>query len=160
MTLAEFSEICQGIGSAAFIASLIFIGIEIHQNTNSARAASHHAVSEALNRINLMWARNGEATRIWLLGLGDRAGLTREERWRFDSMLRAYLHVCETMYAQARLGAGDRGIVLAEEHGIRTVFSSAGAREWWAENPFGFSPEFRAYVERLNRSGIGGGSEA
>jgi hypothetical protein len=95
--------------------------------------------------------RNGEATRIWLSGLSDRCALTPEERWRFDSTVRAYLHVCETMYTQANLGAGDFGIVTAEENGIKTVFSSQGVREWWAGNPFGFSPEFRDYVERLTK---------
>ncbi len=149
ITLAELSTISQAVSSAAVVASLIFVGVQIRQNTKSARAASHHAVSEALNRINLLWAENSEVTRIWLLGMGDRGALTPEDRWRFDSMVRAYLHVCETMYTQAGLGAGDRSIVLAEEDGIKAVFSSAGAREWWAENPFGFSPKFRAYVEEL-----------
>ena len=149
ITLAELSQLSQAVSSAAVVASLIFVGVQIRQNTKSARAASHHAVSEALNRINLLWAQNSEVTRIWFLGMSDRGALTPEDRWRFDSMLRAYLHVCETMYTQAGLGAGDRGIVLAEEDGIKTVFSSAGARDWWADNPFGFSPKFRAYVEKL-----------
>ncbi len=149
ITLAELSQLSQAVSSARVVASLIFVGVQIRQNTKSAQAASHHAVSEALNRINLLWARNGEVARLWLLGMSDRGALTAEDRWRFDSLVRAYLHVCETMYTQARLGAGDRGIVLAEEDGIKTVFSSAGAKEWWAENPFGFSPEFRAYVEKL-----------
>lgn len=152
MTLAELSEISQTLGSAAVVASLIFVGVQIRQNTKATQAASHQAVSEALNRINLLWARNSEVTRVWLSGLNDRAALTPEERWRFDSTVRAYLHVCETMYTQAALGAGDMGIVLAEENGIKTVFSSAGVREWWAENPFGFSTEFRGYVERLTAS--------
>ena len=99
--------------------------------------------------MNLLWARNGEATGIWLSGMSDRRALTPEDRWRFDSMLRAYLHVCETMHTQAGLGAGDSGIVVAEEDGIRSVFSSGGVKEWWAENPFGFSPEFRKYVDSL-----------
>jgi hypothetical protein len=41
---------------------------------------------------------------------------------------------------------------LAEENGIRFVFSSPSVREWWAENPFGFSVEFRAYIDRLLKS--------
>jgi hypothetical protein len=109
------------------------------------------AVSEALNRINLLWAWNAEVTRLWLAGMQDRRSLTPEERWRFDSTVRAYLHVCETMYTQADLGAGDMGIVLAEENGIKTIFSSAGVQDWWAENPFGFSTEFRKYIEKLTK---------
>ena len=149
MNLAEISQISQSLGSAAVVASLIFVGSQIRQNTRATRAASHHAVSEALNRVNLLWARNKEMTRIWLAGMSDRGALTPEERWRFDSTVRAYLHVCETMYMQADLGAGDLGIVAAEENGIRTIFSSEGVKEWWAENPFGFSPEFRNYVGKL-----------
>ena len=151
MALTEISQISQMLGSAAVVASLIFVGFQIRHNTKATRAASHHAVSEALNRVNLLWARNSEVTRIWLSGMTDRRALTPEERWRFDSTIRAYLHVCEAMYTQADLGAGDCGIVRAEEDGIKTVFLSEGVREWWAENPFGFSPAFRNYIERLTK---------
>lgn len=149
MNIAEVSQIAQSLGSAAVVASLIFVGSQIRQNTRATRAASHHAVSEALNRINLLWARNRDMSRIWLAGMSDRCALTPEERWRFDSTVRAYLHVCETMYMQADLGAGDLGIVAAEENGIKVIFSSEGVKEWWADNPFGFSPEFRDYVGKL-----------
>ena len=151
MTLAEISQISQTLGSAAVVASLIFVGVQLRQNTKATRASSHHAVSEALNRVNLLWARNSEAARIWLSGLSDRRALSPEDRWRFDSMMRAYLHVCETMYTQADLGAGDAGIVIAEENGIKAVFLSDGVKEWWVENPFGFSPSFRSYVEKLTK---------
>jgi hypothetical protein len=149
MNLSEISQIAQTLGSAAVVASLLFVGFQIRQNTKVTQAASHHAVSEALNRINLLWARNPEVTQIWLAGIKHRDALTPEERWRFDSTVRAYLHVCETMYTQAALGVGDAGIVAAEENGIRSVFSSEGVRQWWAENPFGYSAQFRKYVGTL-----------
>ena len=149
MTLAEIYQISQTVSAAAIVASLIFVGVQIRQSAQATRAASHQAVSEALNQINLLWAQSGEVTRIWLAGTQDRRVMTPEERWRFDSTVRAYLHVCETMYTQASLGAGDVGIVLAEENGIKTVFLSDGVREWWAENPFGFSAEFRRYIGKL-----------
>ena len=152
MTLVDFSQISQMIGSASVVASLIFVGVQIRQNTKTTQASSHHAVSEALNRINILWAQNSDVTRIWLLGIKDRGALTPEDRWRFDSTLRANLHICETMYIQAALGAGDAGILIAEENGIKSVFSSAGVREWWVENPFGFAPEFRRYVEKVTTS--------
>jgi len=156
MTITEIADISQTLGSAAVVASLVFVGVQIRQNTKATRATSHHAISEALNRINLFWARNGEVTKLWLTGMHDRHALTPEERWRFDCTARAYLHVCETMYTQAALGAGDIGIVKAEENGIKTVFSSVGVREWWTENAFGFSTEFRNYIEKLTAIGRSG----
>ena len=149
MALAEVYQISQTVSSVAVVASFLFVGFQIRQNIKATRAASHHAVSEALNRLNLLWAQESEVTRIWLLGMNDRQALTPVERWRFDSMVRAYLHVCETMYTQADLGAGDPGIVAAEEDGIRMVFSSESVKDWWATNPYGFSTDFRKYVDTL-----------
>lgn len=152
MTLEDIYYISQIVAVAGIFASLVFVGLQIRQNTLATRAASHNAVSAALNEVNRMFAENADLTRIWLAGQTNRQSLTPEERWRFDSLMRAYMHVCETMYVQASLGAGDKGVMLAEEDGIRAVFASPGSREWWTENPYGFSREFRAYVARLAKS--------
>jgi len=45
------------------------------------------------------------------------------------------------------VGAGEDGLLLAEERSLATLLSTAGVREWWAENPYAFSPEFRSYVQ-------------
>jgi hypothetical protein len=152
MTLEEINYISQIFGVALIFASLVFVGLQIRQNTLATRAASHNAVSNALNEINRMFAENADLTKIWLTGMADRQALTPEERWRFDSTSRAYMHVCETMYIQAGLGAGDKSVLHAEEEGIKRVLASPGCREWWTENPYGFCPEFRSYVAKLARS--------
>jgi hypothetical protein len=152
MTLEEINYISQIFGVVLIFASLVFVGLQIRQNTLATRAASHNAVSNSLNEINRMFAENGDLAKIWLTGMADRQALTPEERWRFDSTARAYMHVCETMYVQAGLGAGDKSVLHAEEEGIKLLFTSPGMRDWWAENPYGFCPEFRNYVAKLARS--------
>lgn len=149
MTLEDIYYVGQTIAVVAIVGSLAFVGVQIRQNTRATRAASHNSVSDSLNEINRMFAENADLTKIWLAGLNDRAGLTAEDRWRFDSTLRAYMHVCVTMFIQAGLGAGDKGIMFAEEQGMRMVMRSPGPREWSDQNPYGFCTEFRAYVEGL-----------
>lgn len=150
MTLETVYYISQIVAVVGIFASLIFVGVQIRQNTAATRAASHHSVSDSLNEINRMFAENADLTKIWLAGMADRKALTNEERWRFDATARAYFHVCETMYIQASLGAGDKSIMLAEEEGIRSTMAFPGLREWWAENPYGFCAPFRAYVAKLS----------
>jgi hypothetical protein len=152
MTLENIYYIGQTIAVLALVLSLVFVGVQILQNTRATRAASHNAVSDSLNEVNRMFAENADLTTIWLKGLSDRQALSAEERWRFDSVLRAYMHVCETMFIQAGLGAGDKGIMLAEADGIRVVMTSPGPREWRDENPYGFCAEFRAYADSLAKS--------
>jgi hypothetical protein len=151
MTFEEINAIGQTVAAVATVASLVFVGLQIRQNTRATRAASHNSVSDSLNEINRMFAENADLTKIWLAGMADRQALTAEERWRFDATARAYMHVCETMFIQAGLGAGDKSVLLAEEEGIRRVMASPGVREWWAENPYGFCTEFRTYVAKLTR---------
>ena len=149
MTIADISSIGQALAAVATVLSLVFVGYQIRQNTRATRAAAHHSVSNSLNEINRMFAENADLTKIWVAGLQDRKQLSAEEQWRFDSICRAYMHVCETMFVQTELGSGHDGVHLAEENGIRTIMASPGSREWWDENPFGFGPEFRSYVAGL-----------
>ena len=149
MTLEDINYISQTVAAVAILASLIFVGVQIRQNTAATRAASHHAVSDSFNELNRMFAESAEVTRIFIAGRADRQTLTEEERWRFDSAMRAYMHVCETMFIQAGLGVGDKGIWFAEQEGIRAILTFPGTRDWWDENPFGFCAEFRAFVATL-----------
>ena len=149
MTFENIYYVSQIIAVGAVVVSLVFVGVQIRHNTIATKAASHGAVSTALNEINRLFAENADVTKILLSGMSDRQALTEEDRWRFDAMARAYFHVCETMFIQARLGAGDKGVMKAEESGIKTVLASHGVKEWWAENPFGFCAEFRAHIDTL-----------
>ena len=149
MTTANVSDIAQTLAAVATVLSLLFVGVQIRQNTRATRAASHNSVSNSLNEINRMFAENADLTRIWLAGMQDRKKLSAEDRWRFDATARAYLHVCETMFVQAELGSGHEGVHLAEEKGMAAIMASPGVAEWWAENPFGFCAEFRSYVARV-----------
>ena len=149
MTIENISNIAQALAAVATVVSLLFVGVQIRQNTGATRAAAHHNVSNSLNELNLMFAPNADGTKTFVAGMQDRKALSLEEKWRFDSVIRAYMHVCETMFVQAELGSGDDSIRLAEEEGIKTVMASPGSREWWDENPYGFCTEFRSYVAGL-----------
>lgn len=149
MTATDISNFVQVLAAAATVLSLLFVGYQIRQNTRATRATAHHNVSNSLNQLNLMFAENADVTKIYLAGMNDRKALSPEERWRFDSAMRAYMHVCETMFVQTELDTGDDSIHFAEAEGIKTVMASPGSREWWEENPYGFCAEFRSYVAGL-----------
>ena len=139
------------IGALAVLATLVYLALQVRQNTLQMKATSHQAISDSLNHINILFAENSAMSQIWLKGCDDRSSLTLEEKWRFDATARAYMHVCETMFFQAETGTGDRTVQLAEERGMVMILSTPGCHEWWAENPYGFGVEFRDYVERVTR---------
>jgi hypothetical protein len=51
------------------------------------------------------------------------------------------------MHCQARVGAGEIDLVIAEERSLKDLLSGSGVREWWSQNPYAFGAEFRSYIE-------------
>ena len=131
------------IGALVVFLTLVYLALQIRQNTHATRAASHHAVTDALNQLNLALAENEEVASIWVSGMNDRSSLTEIRRERYDALLRAYMHACDTMYYQAQVGAGDNGLWKAEERYLALILNSPGGKDWFEENSFSISPSFK-----------------
>jgi hypothetical protein len=149
MTLEEIYYIGQTIAVVLILVSIIFVGIQVRQNTAATRAALHQSFTGAMNHLNATMAQSPELSRIWLTGVKDRTALNETERWQFDMLCLSYFHVFDTMHYQTRTGVGETKLLKAEENGLRTLISLPGIRSWWDENPYGYSAEFRAYAESL-----------
>ena len=149
MTLGQLGSLGEFLAAIATLATLIYLALQIRQNTRATRAASHHAITDSMNRGNLSITRDAEVARIWVTGNADRRALSEEERARYDMLVLSYFHVFDTLHYQARVGAGDKDLLVAEERGLAYLFTLPGIREWWDENPYAFSPEFRSYIEQF-----------
>ncbi|MBW2241516.1 MAG: hypothetical protein JRH01_05975 [Deltaproteobacteria bacterium] len=135
------------LAAIATLVTLVYLALQIRQNTRATRSASHHAITEALNQSNRLVTGDPDVARIWVAGKADRGALSDEDRERFDLHMLAYFHVFDTLHYQVRTGAGDRELLLAEEKSFAHLFSHPGVSEWWEANPYAFSPEFRSYME-------------
>ena len=147
MTIQDLGSLGELVAAIATVVTLIYLAFQIRQNTTATRAASFHAVTDARNQVNLSITQNSDLARIVTQGGADRSSLSPEDRLRFDYTCLAYVHVVESMHYQASVGAGERGLVEAEERTLLDLLLSPGVREWWLENPYAFGPEFRSYIQ-------------
>ena len=152
MTLGELGSVGEFIAAIATLATLVYLALQIRQNTLATRAASHHAITDVMNKTNHLVIGDAEVARIWVAGRADRSALDDEELERFDNLLLSYFHVFETLHYQARVGAGDNELLLAEEKSFAHLLSLPGVSEWWTENPYAFSPVFLSYMEGFRSS--------
>ncbi len=58
MDLQQIYYVGEFFGVVAVVASLLFVGVQMRQNTWATRATSHHAITDAINQINLAIAQN------------------------------------------------------------------------------------------------------
>ena len=151
MSISDLGSLGEFISSVIVLVTLIYLAVQIRQNTYATRATSHHAITVSLNELNFTLATNDSAVKIWQSGMKDRAALNDIERDQFDALIRAYMHVCDTMYYQAQVGAGDHGLWKAEQRYVGVVLTTKGGNEWWQENYPSISVDFRRAVDEIIR---------
>jgi hypothetical protein len=142
--LGNFGEF---VGAIAVVFTLAYLAVQIRQNTRATAAASHHAVTNSLNQGNIAMAQDAELAQIWVTGCADRESLGEADQQRLDMLLLAYFHVFDSLFYSAKIGTGERDLLLAEEKGFSYLMNLPGVYDWWEENPYAFSAEFRSYME-------------
>ncbi|NIP14174.1 MAG: hypothetical protein GWM88_05360 [Pseudomonadales bacterium] len=153
MSIMELGALGEFLGSLGVIATLAYLAVQIRHNTRATQTASHHAITDSLNQGNIAQASDPELARIWLSGSEDRASLSDVDRQRLDMLLLAYFHVFDSLFYSANRGTGEQSLLAAEEKGFAHLMKLPGVRDWWDENPYAFSPEFRSYMEGFAQGG-------
>jgi len=139
--------ISEALGVIVVIASLIFVGLQVRQNSEEIRSSNYHAVTDSFNSWNLAVAESTELATLWRKGLDSYNELNGEEKIQFGFLMRAAFRIWDTLYYQSRHGTGDTTLWEAERKNVEVLFSTPGCRSWWREHPYGFSADLAAYIE-------------
>jgi len=91
-TVGILSEV---VASAAVVVSLIYLSVQIRQNTSATRTETSSYIDEALGRMLSAIRSDSEFAGIWLKGCKDLDSLTDIERVRFASHLFDMLNIAE-----------------------------------------------------------------
>jgi hypothetical protein len=146
MNWEAIGSIGEIVGGAAVILSLIYLAIQIRDNTRSQQAATYHSMVAAKNQVNLKISTSGFAPAVLLKGSRDYQSLGLEDKHRFNLLMRAILGVCEDIYVQHSKGLAD-----TEDHEINlamvhNLLQQEGIAQWLSRNHYLFREEFLAAV--------------
>jgi len=148
MTLQDLGSIGEIVGAIGMIVSLVYLSVQIRQNTRSVRTASFQEAVRDVIAITDGLSTDRELSRIYWKGLADFSSLDPEERRRFSAYMVGMFRRFENIVYQTRYGALDAGAWVGIKRTAITTLARPGAAAWWAEAQDLFSEEFRAYVER------------
>ena len=141
------AQIADLIGAITIIVSLIYLAIQVRQNTRSLRAENY---AHALDRVAEMQARlstNAELVRIFNAGLLDPFTLHLNERVQFTWSLYEMFGSFEFMYLQSREGALRDDVWKRWADTMSWWLQWPGVQQWWRSQPTPFSASFAAFVE-------------
>jgi hypothetical protein len=143
------SAISQLIGSLAVVLSVLYLAVQVHQNTRVARLATQDAAATALREVTKPFMENAELERIWRVGLEDIGALSVEERARFFHAAYQWLKAFETIHSHYAYGLMDKQLFQGWEGLLRHYVAASGIAYYWKLRPEAFSERFRNFVNSL-----------
>jgi len=148
VTLSDLGNVGEFIASIGVVVSLVYLGIQIRQNSRIVKAATHHSSSRAWTELEVALATDSEAPRILLKGNRSYAELNLEERFRYSLLMRAILHQHEDDFVQVREGLIDANKIARHRRPVAEALAGPAARDWWTANAHLFSQDFQDFVAR------------
>lgn len=97
---AKLNDWVQGVGIFALVASLIFVGIEVRQNSIATRSATNAAVKDSFRESNLVLASSPELARATSANAENPADSPPEAKIQMLALWRALFHTWSNVHRQ------------------------------------------------------------
>ena len=147
MTLQDLGSIGEFIAAFATVVTLVYLAVQIRQNTQTVRANTQQAGSTAWSELVLKMASDPAMSEIYHQGRVSPESLSKEDARRFALTLDAMFSQIENFYIQYAYGHlpqsnQDRFALI-----LRLQFETRGVNLYWARHRSEFTAEFIHYVE-------------
>jgi hypothetical protein len=148
MSLEQASYLSQVVAAVAILASLVFVGLQIRQNTRSQRVVAVDSLAAAIAAINVPAMESPALGEALAEALQDWEAATREQRIMAHFFLFSFFKLSESAWYQRRADVLDESQWVGWLALLRLYYHSKGVRNgWWPRRHHAYSPEFQAYVE-------------
>jgi hypothetical protein len=146
MSLEDLGNIGEFVGAIGVIVSLIYLAVQIRQNTRSSRAASYQAAVTSISDLMREIGADPDLARIVAGGASDPGLLTANEQLQFYYFALSIVRNYENIHYQYISGAIDEDTWSGWAARIKSSLATAGAQEWWRGQAPAFSRAFRDFV--------------
>lgn len=153
MTWDAIVALSQLVAAVGVILSLIFLAIQLRQNTRAVRSASIQNLVESLADTAQAAVENEYVVPILLKANAGYESLTEEERARLHFWLLMTFRRFEGVYFQRTLGLVDLAVIDGFERSHLSILASKSGQAWWPNAKVLFNSRFVSYVDgQLSKS--------
>ena len=149
MNREQRKDILEAIGFGAIVASLIFVALEVRQNTSQMRAEAAYSINEALQGLNESQYSDPSLVDILIRGEQDFNSLDPIDSARFTRYYLTRLNLCEFILGLEDEGLPDVHIGYVEVI-VREFNSKPGLAQWFemVDGSYAGSEEFWARLKK------------
>jgi len=144
MSFEQISYLAQIVASVGVVVSLIFVGLQIRQNTGALQRNEHNSTMTQWTVIRMAIAKNRDIAELMTAGLQGGRALDAADQLRLEQMLAENVWASFHIWERTQRGIFPKGTFeLSCGAHLCGLFRTAGAARWWrSAKETGFPPEF------------------
>ena len=147
ITLEQAYYISQLAGTLAVITSLIYVAIQIRQNTHSVKLNAAQNLSHELRESLALLASDAGLSDIHLRAMQNIDNLTPQEKFRFYIFLNNVFRVYESAYYQKSQRTVDPSVWSGILGNMNATKATSGYQAFWRDRKNIFSREFQEFYD-------------
>ncbi|KCZ91815.1 hypothetical protein [Hyphomonas johnsonii] len=148
MNLDTIATIANIMASGAVVLTLVFIGLQLRQNSHLTRMAAAQTSAQLLSSNLGRVAENGELAAL-LVNQQGRDNWTDAEYLRVTNFLSISFRHFEVLHTHRRFGVFEEELWEGSEARLKDSLSNPSIREWWGESRGFYARSFARYVDGL-----------
>ena len=155
MSIQEWAALAEIVGAVAVVASLIYLAVQIRQNTHqismslkSMELAAFERNVESGIRIRELFILNPEILELYARGIESYADLDEGDKLRFDMVLRNVFSALQGAYVRQLTYANDPTHFSGSERTLDRLVRGRGIRDWLRHKNPDWRPQFAALVQQ------------
>ena len=152
ISLNELGSLGEFVGAIAVVASLIYVGIQLRQNTAAIRITTAQAFTDTWNNYISTLNLSPPLADILFRGLSGTSHLKDAEVVQFYAFLSQAFTTYQSFFIQRQKGVVDEGYWTSYVQAIYDLMSSQGVREYWEFRHHWYTQEFQDYVNSVSSS--------
>lgn len=147
MSLEQASYLSQVIAALAVVASLVFVGLQVRQNTRAQRVVAVNSLAAAAVAINVPAMSSPTVGEALAKALADWPSATREQRIIAHYHMFSFFKLSESAWYQRKVDVLDESQWAGWETLLLAFYHSNGIKNgWWPRRGDVYSPEFQAFL--------------
>ena len=149
MTLEQSAYLAEIVGVFAIVASLVYLGFQVRQNTRTTRLETVQAISTEWNSWMDMIASSRDLAETYHRGTFDFQRLDATQKIQFTFAISRCFRTMHELYFQWREGAMDTAIWQLWVATYTDGMQYPGWQEVWKARKHVFTKEFQSFMDNL-----------
>lgn len=147
MSLEQVYQLAGVVAAIGVIGSLLYLGVQVHQNTRSVRMNTGQSVTENLCTF-FRYAADCESADLIFKGFQNLDNLAGADRMRFFAIMHDFFFTFQNAYIQLQLGTLDAKHWEAAVAHFKHQATFPGMIAYWEHRSFLYTKPFKDFYDR------------